>query len=472
MDEKKLSKEANILPHPDYQQELLDILRSKVSPKILQEKVLEYHENDVAAVLEKLTKEERTRCYLFFEPERLSDVFEYLKDAVPYFCELPLKKRAAVLEHMDADAAVAVLRKISRQERSTLIDLINDEAKRDIALLSSFEEGEIGSRMTTNFIRITENLSVRQAMHELSEQVNGHDHISTIYVVDEKGIFYGVIRLKDLIMARENTPLENLILTTYPYVYAQETVEECLERLKEYSEDSIPVLGNHNRMLGVITSQRIIEMTDEEMKEDYVKLAGLTSKEESGESVLDSIRKRLPWLLILLGFGIVVSLIVGFVEPVVSELTIIICFQSLILDMAGNASTQSLGVMIRALIDEAPGRKERMRLVFKEVRIGVLNGMILGMISFAAIGGYIYFFKDRTLMFSFAVSGCVGAALALAIMFSALIGTLFPLLFKKLDVDPAVLSAPLITTINNLAAVVVYYSLTWIFLIQMLHLSE
>lgn len=179
--------------------------------------------------------------------------------------------------------------------------------------------------------------------------------------------------LKDLITARQDTRLEDLIVTSYPYVYGHELIDDCIEKLKDYSENSIPILNNDNKLLGVITSQSIVDLVDDEMGEDYAMFAGLTAEEDLKEPLKESMKKRLPWLLVLLALGTVVSSVVGVFEQVVSQLTIIMCFQSLILDMAGNVGTQSLAVTIRVLMDESLTGKQKVELVFKEMRIAIFK---------------------------------------------------------------------------------------------------
>ena len=162
---------------------------------------------------------------------------------------------------------------------------------------------------------------------------------------------------------------------------------------------------------------------------------------------------------------------VGIFEQVVSQLTIIMCFQSLILDMAGNVGTQSLAVTIRVLMDESLTGRQKLELVWKEMRIGFSNGLILGVLSFLLIGLYIALFKGKPFGFSYAVSACIGLSLVLAMVISGAVGTCIPLFFKKIHVDPAVASGPLITTINDLVAVISYYGLCGILLIGVLHLA-
>ena len=457
----------------DYQSEILAIIRSNTSPGVMRNKLEDYHENDLAEVFPELTAAERRKVCRILDLDMLSDIFEYIdeKQAAEYLDEMDVRKAAGILSGMETDAVVDVLRMTPKEKKVLLIELMDDEARKDMAIIASFDEEEIGSKMTTNCIMIRENLTVKQAMSSLIGQAAKNDNISTIFMVTEDSTFYGALDLKDLIIARQDACLEDLIVTSYPYVYGNELIDDCIEKLKDYSENSIPVLDNDNKLLGVITSQSIVELVDDEMGEDYAKLAGLTAEEDLKEPLRESLKKRLPWLLVLLGLGMVVSSVVGVFEAVVSQLTIIMCFQSLILDMAGNVGTQSLAVTIRVLMDESLTGKQKAELVWKEMSIGFANGLILGTLSFIVIGLYIAFFKGKTFMFAYAVSGCIGIALVVAMVISGAVGTCIPLFFKKINVDPAVASGPLITTINDLVAVVTYYGLSWIFLIEMLHLA-
>ena len=153
-------------------------------------------------------------------------------------------------------------------------------------------------------------------MKELVAQAEENDNVNTIYVVDDNNIYYGAIDLKDLIVARDYQKLEDIISTSYPYVYAHEKMSECIEDLKDYSEDSIPVLNKDKEIIGAITSSDIIEAVDEEMSDDYAKLAGLTEENDLTEGLFASMKKRLPWLILLLLLGMGVSSVVGIFENV------------------------------------------------------------------------------------------------------------------------------------------------------------
>ena len=461
------------ITRPDYTAEITGIIKSDRSPKAVLSALEDYHENDIAQAFVSLDTAARKKFTRICPPAMLAEIFEYIDedDAGEILSETDIKKAADLISALDADTAVSILREIEKEKRALIIELINPEIQKEIKLIASFDDDEIGSKMTTNCIVISEGLTIKQAMTELIRQAKDNDNITTLFVVDDDDEYYGAIDLKDLITARSEDKLSDLIATQFPYVYATEEIDDCIERLKDYSESSIPVLDNSNKLLGVITAQSIIEVVDDEMGEDYARLAGLTAEEDLKEPLKDSMKKRLPWLLILLGLGIAVSSVVGAFEKVVAQLTLIMAFQSLILDMAGNVGTQSLAVTIRVLTDENLSFGQKLHLVGKEMKIGFFNGVILGAISFGLIGLYIMLFKGRSFGFSYAVSGCIGVSLLLAMILSSASGTLIPLFFKKIKVDPAVASGPLITTINDLVAVVTYYGMSWVLLINVLHLA-
>lgn len=454
-----------------YSDEVLKIFRSNLPKEELIEKISDYHMGDIADAFEKMTPEERKSLYPVLGVEMVAEIFSYIEDSEEYIKEINSDKVANLISEMDSDDAVDILEKLSDTDRKRIVALLDNDAKQDVSMILSYEDDEIGSEMTTNYIVVKKNLTIKEATHQLITQAGENDNINTIYVVDDKDSFYGAIDLKDLIVAREYQSLDELIIKSYPYVKANEKIVDCIEQLKDYAEDSIPVLDDNKHILGVITAHDIVEVVDEELGEDYAKLGGLTAEEDLNETTLQSTKKRLPWLIILLFLGMGVSSVVGMFETVVAVIPIVICFQSLILDMAGNVGTQSLAVTIRVLMDENLKASDKVKLMFKEVRVGFSNGLLLGTMSFIFVGLYIFLFKGNTFGYSFLVSGCVGFSLLASMVISSLVGTLVPMFFSKIKVDPAVASGPLITTINDLVAVVTYYGMVWIFLIDIFKLA-
>lgn len=333
-----------------YVEELIEIIRAGLSREELVDWLFDYHDNDIADALELLTPEERKRLYSALGAERVAEIFAYLDDGDVYLKELSLKQQAKVISEMDSDDAVDILEEVDDDTKCKILGMLDKEASEDVQLLLSYDEDEIGSYMTTNFILIHNDLTVREAMRELVKQAGENDNISTIYVVDRAEQYYGAIESQDLIIAREHTELEDLINRSYPYVMDHEKISECIEKIKDYAEEDL------------------------------------------NETTRESIRKRLPWLVIL---------------------TV-------------------------------------MALLF--------------------LGAYIHLFKGFSLGYSMMISACVGVSLVGAMVVSSLVGTLTPIFFKKVGVDPAVASGPLITTINDLVTIVVYYRLVAVVLIDIIHL--
>ena len=333
-----------------YVEELIEIIRAGLSREELVDWLFDYHDNDIADALELLTPEERKRLYSALGAERVAEIFAYLDDGDVYLKELSLKQQAKVISEMDSDDAVDILEEVDDDTKCKILGMLDKEASEDVQLLLSYDEDEIGSYMTTNFILIHNDLTVREAMRELVKQAGENDNISTIYVVDWAEQYYGAIELQDLIIAREHTELEDLINRSYPYVMDHEKISECIEKIKDYAEEDL------------------------------------------NETTRESIRKRLPWLVIL---------------------TV-------------------------------------MALLF--------------------LGAYIHLFKGFSLGYSMMISACVDVSLVGAMVVSGLVGTLTPIFFKKVGVDPAVASGPLITTINDLVTIVVYYGLVAVVLIDIIHL--
>ena len=187
----------------DYSKEILKIIRSNTSPAVMGGRLQDYHENDLADVMPKLTVQERCKLYRILDTDMLSDIFEYTdeENAAEYLNEMDVKKAAAILSKMETDALADVLNKVEKTKKKILIDLLEPEVRRDVEMIASFDEDEIGSRMTTNYIVITDKLTVKQAMSSLIEQAAKNDNISTIFVVTEQQKFYGAINLKELIIA-------------------------------------------------------------------------------------------------------------------------------------------------------------------------------------------------------------------------------------------------------------------------------
>ena len=465
MDEKL----ENLIQERDYGAEILGIVRSNCIDEEIKEQLQEYHENDIASIFEELETEERERLRQILGNEIMSEVVSFLEDAGEYLSEIDADDAAEIIEQMDADDAVEALEDLDEETRSEIFELIEDEEiKEDIELINSYEDNEFGSRMSTNFIAVKRNLTIKETMKTMVKEAAENDNIYTLFVVNEDDTFYGVIDLKDLIVARSTVDIETIITSSFPYVYDKDIISDNIERLRGYSENMIPVLSSRdNTLLGVITSTDIVELVDEERGDDYAKLAALSAEEEPDETLFASLKKRVPWLIALLFMGLVVSAVVGAFEKVVDALPMIVSFQSLILGMAGNVGTQSLAVTVRSLgSSEDNTFKKQFVTILREVRVALLNGVVLGAISFVIVSVYLFAIASYGTAFVLSAAGCVGLAMCFAMAISGLTGAAIPVCLYRFGVDPAVASGPLITTINDLVAVISYYGLAWALLLN------
>ncbi len=452
----------------EFFEELKEIILSDLSAEELKDKLENYHSSDIADVLQNVAKEDRLRVYAQLSLDQTAEIFSFYDDVEKYIEELSPETAADILEAMNSEDAMDVLDELEDESKTEIIELMEADSKEKVKQLDAYDEDCIGRYMSDNFIVIDNRKTIKEAMATMVREAGEHDNIFTLYVVDEKNKFYGAINLRDLIVARKEDNLLDICMTSYPSFYDDELMKDCIGKLKDYAENSIPVLNRQNEILGVIPVDSIIDAAEEEMSDDYAKLGGLSESEDLDESILTSIKKRIPWLIILLFLGLVVSSVIGVFEGVIASLPVIVFFQSMILDMAGNVGTQSLAVTIRNLTDEEMKKKVR-KNVIKEIKIGFLNGLIISIIAFLFVLVFLAIRHQEIVsgdgflwMDVLKVAGIIAFSLLLAMTLSSFVGTIFPILLNKMHIDPAVASGPFITTINDVVAVVVYYGLTYI----------
>jgi magnesium transporter len=249
-------------------------------------------------------------------------------------------------------------------------------------------------------------------------------------------------------------------------------IEDCISDLSDYQLDSIPVLDADDKLLGVITLADIVETVEEELTEDYARLGGVSEEEEISTGIFKTVWMRLPWLIALLFLSLLVSVLLSSFESVISVLPAIVFFQSMILGMAGNGGTQSLAVTIRTISDDNDD-KTLIKAILKEIRVGFINGLALGALSFVVILAFLVLKQQEIIQnagynFDDALKAAmiVGSSLIVAMTFASLVGSVVPILLSKLKIDPAVASGPFITTINDILAILIYYGLAFVLFIS------
>lgn len=452
----------------DYLSEILEIINSDKSNIQKKELLSQYHESDIADVLDQLDEEKRQDLYRILDTEVLGEVLLYSEDIEELVEDIKPELLANIIETMDADDAVDVLEELDEDVRQEIVELIEDEEiKEDIIAISKYPDDVIGSEMTNNFIVISQNDSVKSAMRKVISQASENDNVSTIFVLNENELFYGVLELRDLIISRDGDDLNKVIKTNYPYFQDTDLIEEIIPKIRDYGLSLYPVLNSNGELVGALTHDDALDVTYEEFEDDYAKLAGISEEDNVNESIFKSIKKRIPWLIILLVLGLVQSFLMTGFEAVVAGLPIIVFFQTLVLGMSGNTGTQSLAVTIRTL-SSSDIKKQITKTLFKELRIGFFNGLLLSILAFAFVFLFLFFTKQGVtttsfdLLEAFKAAGIVSLALLISMSISSFVGAIVPIIFKKMKIDPAVASGPFITTINDLTALVIYYGLAGI----------
>ena len=442
----------------DFKSEIIAIVRGNHTAQQLKALIEDYHYNDLAKALEELEENERKRLYVVLDNQTLAEIFSYLDDPSAFADEITNAKLADIVDEMPVDEAVEFLEELDEDKKQDILELVEEETALDVKLVSTFDEELVGSIMTNDFVCIESGFTVKQAMREVIKQASDSSNITTIFVTQDE-VFKGAIRLRDLVIARSTTPLESITITAFPFLYATDDKKQIAEDVKSYCEDVLPVLDADNRLIGALTSLDVLETVEDEQLEDYAKLAGLTQEEESDEPIFKSVLKRLPWLIVLLILDLFIGFYVGIFEAVVIGLPFIVCFQQMISGMSGNAGTQSLAVTVTLLSEEKPNKKQIIKLISKETRIGLLNGLITGAIAFVGVFLYSYFLSAvaGNLQTCLLTATAVSCALVLSTTLSSFIASIIPVALDRLGFDPAVASGPLITTFNDVVAITVYY---------------
>ncbi len=432
--------------------------------KDLHDDLITTHPYDIAVVLSKLSVEERKNIYSALEIRYLADIFEYIEDnkeVLNYFEEMPKIKSAGILEKMERDDAADIL-KYDSKLADKYLRLLSNDAKSEITYLIGHNSDTAGSIMTTNYISIKKSYNVKAAMKSLINQATESEMIDPLFVVDDKGSLTGTINLKDLIVARAQEEISEIMDTNIISSNVTDDIVLASNKIHNYGLYALPILDN-GILKGIITMDDALDTLDTEAKEDFEKLAAVGDIDEK-LNFFHNFIKRFPWLILLLVLSFIVSIVMSGFNTIISRVTVLVFFQTLILDMAGNSGTQSLAVTVRGISkDEFESKTNILKNIFKEIKIGFLNALILSVLAF--VSSYLFLTLNDNSENILFVSVIVGISLGLALMTSGVIGSIIPIILYKLKVDPAVASGPFITTLSDIIAVIIYFSLATCFLL-------
>jgi magnesium transporter len=340
--------------------------------------------------------------------------------------------------------------------------LLTVERRNGIKAMIDYDENVIGSIMNDAFIAIPKGITVKQAIKALVEAAEKTEFINNVYVVED-GILAGVLSLRELISAgnRPETPVVDLMAVNLVTVRPTTPMEEAIGIMRDYDFMLLPVVDENGRLLGIVSFDDMIEAQTAESDEDYAKFAAVAdiAIDEDRETVAASVRKRIPWLFVLLACDVLTSSIVAGFEGVIAAIPTLALFMPVILSMCGNTGTQSLGVIIQLFADQRLERRgDVVRHLFHEFLTGLVNGTVLGLLSFGLVLG-LQTLSGVAVADTLPFAGVVAVAIAVALTVSTLAGAGVPLLAKLVRIDPAVASGPFITTINDILSLLIYFGL-------------
>ena len=414
----------------------------------------ELHAADIAEIYHLLDIEQAKFLYLLLEGEKAADVLAELDDddREKFLNALPSKTIAAqFIENMDSDDAADVIADLSEEKKEEVLQHIKDiDQAGDIVDLLSYDEDTAGGLMAKEMIMVNENWNILKTLKELRRQAEDVDEVYYVYVVDDDKILKGTLSLKKLVLATPNQKIKNLYKPDVISVRADTNDEEVANIMRKYDLVVLPVVDSIGRLLGRITIDDIVDVIQEEAEKDYQMASGISEDVEPSDSTWLITRARLPWLLIGLTGGILVSLVIGRFESDLQINPQLAFFIPLIGAMAGNVGIQSSAIVVQSIANNTLKLDKTLNKLFKEFLVGLLNSSILAGLLFL----YNFFFSD-----SLALTFTVSISLIVVILFAAIFGTLIPLTLNKMKFDPALATGPFITTTNDIMGLFIYFLL-------------
>ena len=413
------------------------------------------HPADLAELFPRLNEEEQQQALqLLAEPlaaEMLADVDTHTMLSITE--DLDNEALSDLVEEMAPDDAADVLGDLPAAQSEKVLELMEAEEAEAVRELLAHPEDTGGGIMTSRLVAVREDMSVAEAIAYLRAwaEEEEEEEVLYLYVVDEGDHLIGTVPLKRLLLASQDALIQTVTNRDLIAVRADMDREEIVQIFADYDLLALPVVDEEGRLVGRVTVDDIVDIIQEEATEDIYEMAAIISDEMEARSVVKIVRRRLPWLLVCLA-GTLISggVIDAFSESLEHLWVLLMIFVPAIMAMGGNTGIQTSTVTVRSLATGQLPSEEIFSTVFRELRVALGMGKFLGVLVFVVA----YLWTGDLL-----VGGCVGLAMFSAILVSAALGALIPLLFRRLGIDPAVASGPLITTLNDVFSLVIYFSI-------------
>ena len=442
-----------------YDEELLNRLLDENDIDQFRDEFLSMHNYEQSEYFEDTDENNRQTIFEFLSPKEGANFFDQLdiddEDYEELFDKINANYASHVLEEMSYDNSVDILNKLSKPKVASLLTLMDKDEANEIKALLHYEEDSAGGIMTTEYISLKTTTPVKEALMHVKEQAPDAETIYVIFAVNEAGQLVGVLSLRDLITAENDSYIEDVMSERVISVNVADDQENVAQVIRDYDFIAVPVVDYQTHLLGIITIDDILDVMDEEASEDYSRLAGVSDIDSTSDSVIKTASKRLPWLIVLTFLGMITATILGSFEDTLSQVALLAAFIPIISGMSGNSGTQSLAVSVRNISTGEINEQSKFKLALREAGSGFLSGLVCSVVLFLII---VVIYRQPLLAL------IVGGSLTCAMTVGTLVGSMIPLIMNKFKIDPAVASGPFITTINDIVSMLIYFGLATSFM--------
>lgn len=434
--------------------EYLDHFQNAVDEKneeFIKELIEELYAADISTILYKLNTEDSKYVIELLDHQVAAEIISDLDEEIQskFLRNFTPEQVAAFIDHVDSDDAADILNKLPVQFREEVISLVSsDEKTENIIDLLKYDEDCAGGLMAKELIMANINWSVIQCIEEIRRQTENVQKIHTIYVVDDRHRLLGRISLKKLILASDNTKIEDIYSDDLISVETFKGEEEVAELMRKYDLETIPVVNVQKKLLGRITIDDVVDVITELAERERQMMAGLSENVEHRDSIWLLTRARLPWLVIGVFGGMFAAQVIGLFEGEMSRIPQLVFFIPLIMATGGNVGIQSSSIIVQGLASKTFDSGNLFNKMFKSIIVAAINGLVISAIAYGL--NYV-FLDDQT------VGLVVAIALFCVVILSSLMGTITPIILNKFNVNPALASGPFITTANDLIGIGVYF---------------
>jgi len=422
------------------------------------------HPENVAEALAQLSSEQIWQALSQLPLSDRAAVFTHLDEPLQLELATTLRrdKLASLIVEMPPDERVDLLKGISEDKREALLPAVAQAEREDIRRLSAYSEGTAGAVMTSEYATVSPSLTVAEAIAKLRQEAPDKETIYYAYVVDEARKLIGFVSLKDLILARPEKKVKDIMHSEVISAQVTESQEEAARKIQKYDFIALPVVNGNDALVGIITYDDALDILNEEFTEDMKKFMAITGEHEAGpylrESAWKHFKHRSGWVLVLALLGMVSGFIVHRFEALLLQFSILATFMPMLVDAGGNTGSQSATLIVRALALKEISSGDAFHILFKELKVSLLLGALLAGVAF----GRVFLFGTE----SGIPRGCsptligaaVAAALAIQIICSTLIGAFLPLVAARLRADPAVVASPALTTIVDITGLLIFFT--------------